>query len=90
MANFTVPLHPRAEDFVIDLNRTAQQNYNFMKATEIFGLLYRCQIGSNTYLLNKALDYDNNDSLSDAEVKADTLYIPCNEGVLFASFTGKL
>jgi len=82
--------YPHVDDFVIDLNRTAQQIYNFMKATEAFGHYYQCQIGSHTYLLDKALDYDNNDSLSDVEVKANTLYIPCNEGVLIASFTGKL
>ena len=61
-----------------------------MKATEAFGHLYQCQIGSHTYLLTTALDYDNNDHLAEAEVKSATLYIPCNEGVLIARYAGKL
>lgn len=82
--------YPRAKDFVVNTNWTAQHAFNFMKATEVFGFNDQCKISSYTYLLDKALDYDNNDTLSDAEVKADTLYIPCNEGVLIASFTDKL
>ena len=82
--------YPCEKDFEIDAKWSAQQTYNFMKATEAFGYRYRCQIASQTYLLDKALDYDNNDSLLDAKVKADRLYLPCNEGVLIASFTGKL
>lgn len=82
--------YPRAEDFVVDLSQTAQHTYNFMKATETFGYHYQCKIGSHIYLLDKSLDYENNDSLVDVEVKVDVLYIPCNEGVLIASFTGKL
>lgn len=82
--------YPCEKDFYIDTKWSAQRAYNFMKATEAFGYRYRCQIGFYTYLLDKALDYDNNDSLTDAEVKADTLYIPCNEGVLIAHHTGKM
>jgi len=36
-------------------------------------------------LLFKALAYDTNDCLSNAEVKGDTLYVPCNESVLIVS-----
>lgn len=82
--------YPRAEDFVVDLNWTAQHAYNFMKATEKFGYHHQCKIGSQIYLLDKALDYDNNDSLVDVEVKGNVLYIPCNEGVLIARYTGKM
>jgi len=41
-------------------------------------------------MLDKALDYDNNDYLQDAEISGNTINIPCNEGVLIATFTGKL
>lgn len=82
--------YPEAHDFVVDTAWTAQHAYNFMRATQAFAYPYRCQIGSHRYLLDKALDYDNNDSLEEAELKGDRLYIPCNEGVLIATFTAKL
>lgn len=82
--------YPEEQDFTIDSAWTAQHAYNFMRATQVFGYGYRCRIGSHQYLLDKAIDYDNNDSLSAAEVKANRLYIPCNDGVLIATFTAKL
>ena len=82
--------YPEEQDFAIDTAWTAQHAYNFMRATQVFGYGYRCRIGSHQYLLDKAIDYDNNDSLSAAEVKANKLYIPCNDGVLIATFTAKL
>jgi len=82
--------YPEALDFTIDTAWTAQHAYNFMRATQVFGYGYRCRIGSHQYLLDKAIDYDNNDRLSVAEVKANKLYIPCNDGVLIATFTAKL
>ena len=82
--------YPEEQDFTIDSAWTAQHAYNFMRATQVFGYGYRCRIGSHQYLLDKAIDYDNNDSLSTAEVKANKLYIPCNDGVLIATFTAKL
>lgn len=82
--------YPSEHDFVIDTRWTAQHAYNFMRATRDFGYPYRCQIGSHCYLLDEAVDYDNNDTLPKAQVKADRLYIPCNEGVLVARFTAKL
>ncbi len=82
--------YPEAPDFTIDTTWTAQHAYNFMRATQAFGHGYRCRIGSYQYLLDKAIDYDNNDSLSAAEVKANKLYIPCNDGVLITTFTAKL
>mgnify|MGYP000256281548 FL=1 len=82
--------YPDKQDFVIEPSWTAQHIYNFMRATEAFGHGYLCQVDSYNYLLDKAVDYDNNDSLPDAEVKGDTLYIPCNAGVLIATYTAKL
>lgn len=82
--------YPGTEDFVVDTAFSAQQAYNFMRATHAFGQAYLCQTGGHRYLLDKALDYDNNASLEQAEVQANRLYIPCNEGVLIATFTGKL
>jgi hypothetical protein len=61
-----------------------------MRATQAFGRPYHCQIGQHHYLLAEAIDYDNNDSLQEAEMKAKRLYIPCKEGVLIATYTVKL
>ena len=82
--------YPQAHDFVVDTSSSAQQAYNFMRATQAFGQPYRCQIGNHCYLLAEALDYDNNESLQEAEVKANRLYIPCKEGVLIATYAAKL
>jgi len=82
--------YPQAHDFVVDTSWTAQHAYNFMRATQAFDQPYHCQISQYCYLLAEALDYDNNDILTEAVVKADRLYIPCKQGVLVATFTGKL
>ena len=82
--------YPQKHDFVIDITGSAQQAFNFMRATEAFGQSYLCQIGNYHYALDTALDYVNNDYLQAAEVSGNTLNIPCNEGVLIATFTGKL
>ena len=82
--------YPAKHDFVVDTAWSAQHAYNFMRATQVFGHPYLCQIGSHRYLLNEAVDYVNNDCLQAAEVNGDQLYIPCYEGVLIATFTAKL
>lgn len=82
--------YPVKDDFVVDITGSAQDAFNFIRATEAFAHPYLCQIGGHRYMLDKALDYDNNDSLQDAEISGNTLNIPCNEGVLIATFTGKL
>jgi methionyl-tRNA formyltransferase len=82
--------YPEKHDFVVDTSVSAQQAFNFMRATEAFGYSYLCQIGSYRYMLDKALDYDNNDHKQAAEVSGNTLNIPCKEGVLIVTFTGRL
>ena len=82
--------YPDKQDFSIELTWTAQHAYNFMRATQAFGFGYDCYIGVHHYLLDIAVDYDNNDSRPEAEVEAKTLYIPCKDGVLVATFTVKL
>jgi methionyl-tRNA formyltransferase len=82
--------YPAADDFVVDTSWPAQQAYNFMCATRAFGRPYHCQVGQHRYLLAEAIDYDNNDSLQEAEMKAKRLYIPCKDGVLITTFTVKL
>jgi len=82
--------YPAADDFIIDTSLTAQQAYNFMCATKAFGRPYHCRIGEHHYLLAEALDYENNDSLQEAEITAKRLSIPCKEGVLIATYTVKL
>lgn len=82
--------YPEAADFVVDTAWSARHAYNFMRATHAFGQPFLCRIGSHQYKLDKAIDYVNNASLDELEVKAKTLYIPCNEGVLMATYTGKL
>ncbi|MDT8281257.1 MAG: formyltransferase family protein [Gammaproteobacteria bacterium] len=81
---------PEKSDFIIDTQQSAQQLFNFMSATQIFGQPYLCDTGQYRYTLEKALDYDNNARLETVEVQADRLYIPCNEGVLIASYTDKI
>ena len=82
--------YPQNDDFTIDTSRSAQQAYNFMRATQVFGHVYHCESGPRHFLLKEALDYDNNASLTGVEVQANRLYIPFNEGVLIATYTGKL
>jgi methionyl-tRNA formyltransferase len=82
--------YPVKEDFVVDIMRSAQDVFNFMKATEAFASPYFCQIGGHRYMLDKALDFDNNEHLQVAEVSGNTLNIPCKEGVLSVTYTGKL
>lgn len=82
--------YPQAQDFEIDLNASAQQVYNFMSATKIFSMPYPCHIDGRQFYLVEALDYDNNDTLEAAEAQAERLYIPCDEGVLIATYTDKI
>lgn len=82
--------YPAKQDFIVDVSWSARHAYNFMRATRTFGYPYVCRLGASSYLLDEAIDYDNNDSLQAVEVKGNRLYIPCNEGVLMATFTAKL
>lgn len=82
--------YPDKDDFVIDASCTAQHAYNFMRATDAFAQAYYYSFADFRYSLDKALGYDNNVYLEMPEVKANRLFIPCNEGVLIASYTGKI
>jgi len=82
--------YPQKDDFTVDTSWSAQRAYNFMRATQVFGHVYHCQTGQHHFLLEQALDYDNNAMLTDVDVQANRLYIPFNEGVLIATYTGKL
>lgn len=82
--------YPKQSDFTIDTNRDAQQLYNFMCATQRFGFVYRYELNGSTLFLNEAFDYDNNQTLDSAEVQSGKIYIPCNGGVLIASYTDKI
>ena len=82
--------YPQQDDFEIDLNNSAQQIYNFMSATHAFATTYRCQLAGRCFYLDEALDYDNNLELESPEVQGSQLYIPCNGGVLIASYTDKM
>jgi methionyl-tRNA formyltransferase len=82
--------YPQKDDFTVDTSWSAQRAYNFMRATQVFGHVYHCASGPYHFLLDEALDYDNNARLTDVDVQANRLYIPFNEGVLIATYTGKL
>jgi len=82
--------YPTSKDFTVDTNGSAQQAYNYMRATYVFGYTYECRLGGRQYSLTQALDYDNNACLDDVEVLRDTLYIPFKEGVLTARYTDKI
>jgi methionyl-tRNA formyltransferase len=82
--------YPEKQDFSIDSTWTAQRAYHFMRATQAFGHAYLCQSAGHNLLLEKALDYDNNASLDSVNVHGNRIYIPFNEGMLIATYTGKL
>jgi len=82
--------YPQAADFEIELNESARQIYNFMSATQAFSTPYLCRVGNHHFYLDEALDYDNNSELDLAEVQGDRLYIPCEQGVLIATYVDKL
>ncbi len=82
--------YPEKHDFVIDVNCSAQQVYNFMCATQAFAYPYLYQVGTRQFYLEQALDYENNHTIDMVEVQGNRLYIPCNEGVLIATYTDKI
>lgn len=82
--------YPQQRDFEIDTSWTAQHAYNFMRATHAFGQQYLCQPGDVIYMLDSAAGYDNNNTLATAEIKGNRLYIPCKNGVLITTYTGKI
>ncbi len=82
--------YPQQADFVLDLQRTALQAYNFMCATQAFGFSYRCQLQNQCYFLAQALGYHNESELKTVKQQGNTLYIPFNKGVLIASYTDKM
>lgn len=82
--------YPEQKDFVVLPSWSAQHAYNFMCATHVFAFPYHCQLGKQSFLLEWALDYDNNSDMEAVEVQGDRLYIPLNEGILCATYTGKL
>lgn len=87
---FSYQSYPVKSDFVVDTKWSAQHAYNFMKATEVFNQSYLCQIGVYRYLLDKAIGYDNNDSLQVAKVTGNLLDIPFSSGVLTTTFIDRL
>ncbi len=83
--------YPQQRDFVIDATASsARQLFNFMCATQVFAMPYHYEGSGFGFLLDKAVDYDNNLQLGTTEVIGDVLHIPCKEGVLIASYTAKL
>ena len=82
--------YPEKHDFTVDTVWSAQHAYNFMLATRVFGHVYHCESGRHHFLLEQAVDYDNNVSHASVDVQGNRLYIPFNEGVLIATYTGKL
>ncbi len=85
---------PQPSDFSLNTAYDARHNYNFMCATRAFSVLYpyhyRQQHRDGLLYLIKALDYDNNQTLDSPEVQASRIYIPCNGGVLIATYTDKI
>lgn len=82
--------YPDQRDFAVDTAWSAAHAYNFMRATQAFGHDYYCKSGRYEFFLEQALDYDNNATLTAVEVQGNRLYIPFKEGVLTATYTGKL
>jgi len=82
--------YPQPNDFVLDTQCSAQQAYNFMRATQVFSFPYYCQLKNRRYLLVEALAYDMKASRDSVDVQGDILYIPFKEGVLSARYTDKI
>ncbi len=82
--------YPSQDDFILLPTCTAQQLYNFMHGTAIFSLPYLYQSGDSCFLLETAVDYDNNKQLSSAMIEGGNLHIPCKQGVFIATYTAKL
>ncbi len=82
--------YPEKRDFTVDTAWSARHAYNFMRATQAFGHVYQCKSGHDEFFLEQALGYDNNASLTAVEMQLNRLYIPFDEGVLIATYTGKL
>jgi methionyl-tRNA formyltransferase len=82
--------YPLESDFVIDTAYSARQLYNFMRATKEFGYVYRYRYDHHVYDLTEALDFKEDLTLDAVVVKTDSLHIPCNDGVLIASYIDKI
>jgi methionyl-tRNA formyltransferase len=82
--------YPEDEDFEITAGHTARQLYNFMHATASFGKPYVYRSGGLQFHLDEALDFDINLTLESAEIQGNRLFIPCDEGVLIATYTDKM
>lgn len=82
--------YPQLQDFIIDTSWSAQHAFNFMRATSTFGNAYQCRVNNTVYLLDTAIDYTNDSRPDEIRVQGDTVYIPCDDGILIASFTDKM
>ena len=82
--------YPSATDFDIDTRYSARQLYNFMRGTEAYAQPYRYLSDSQHFFLDKPLGYDADRTIQSTRVEHDRLYIPCNGGVLIASYTDKI
>ena len=82
--------YPGSSDFVIDDRYSAQQIYNFMRSTQAFSRSYLFQFDDYQFTLDEALDYDNNRCLETVQMQGNRLHIPCNQGVLIATYTDKI
>jgi len=84
--------YPQQQDFVVDRQWTARHAYNFMCATYKFGQVYRCQYKSYSYLLGRALAYEIEADGDGKEISVnnDNVLIPCKQGVLIATYAGKI
>lgn len=81
---------PSRSDFFLDCQWTARHAYNFMCATQVFKQPYTCMVDSKTFVLNKALSYDDKAVLQQASIYDERIIIPFKEGVLIATLAGKI
>lgn len=82
--------YPQTQDFKVDRGLSARQAFNFMRATQVFNQPYRVESETDAFLLDRALDYDNNLQLDAFMVQRNRLYIPFSEGVLIGEFTDRI
>ena len=77
---------PKAADFALDLEWTAQRAFNFMRGTAEWGMPYPLQVNGARWSLRKALRVEPSGTLgSPWRREGELLHVQFNQGVLTAS-----
>lgn len=82
--------YPVASDFVVDCQRSAQGQFNFMCGTRVFGHPWRCDTPMGSLWLAEALACDAEASLAEAVIiDGASVQLQCAPGVLKARLAAR-